>query len=265
MENTTLIRLSCFASVLAAMLLWEWLAPRRANPKPWRRWGANAGLLVFSTLLLRLALPMLAIGVAEFAAAKQLGVFHQLSAPVWLAVPLTLIVLDCAIYWQHRLMHSVPLLWRLHRVHHSDVALDASSALRFHPLEILLSMLFKMALVAALGAPPIAVLVFEVLLNASALFNHGNVRLPLRADRVIRRLFVTPDMHRIHHSVNAHETNRNFGFNLALWDYCFGSYCAAPAHGHTRMTLGLERWRQPAQQNLLALLLNPFEPKERDD
>jgi len=265
MENEALIRLSCFAAVLVAMLLWEWRAPRRANPPPWRRWGANAGLLLTSTLVLRLALPMLAMGMAEFAAAHTLGVLNWAHAPLWLALPVALVVLDCAIYWQHRLMHTVPWLWRLHRVHHSDVALDASSALRFHPLEIMLSMLFKMALVLALGAPPLAVLVFEILLNASALFNHGNVRLPRDVDRVMRKIFVTPDMHRVHHSVNPHETNRNFGFNLAVWDHCFGSYCAAPALGHTKMTLGLEHWRAPPQQTLFALLLNPFERTRKRD
>lgn len=254
------IRLAVFAGVLAAMLAWEEIAPRRV-PAPGRavRRLHNAGLLIIGTLLLRAGVPVLAVGAAAWAQARGLGLFNMIALPAGLAIVAGIIALDLAIYAQHRLFHAVPALWRLHRVHHADPDFDVTTALRFHPLEILLSMAFKLALVVLLGAPPLAVLIFEILLNALAMFNHGNVALPAGMDRALRRIIVTPDLHRVHHSVIAGEQQRNFGFNLSLWDRLFGTLQAQPQAGHHGMTIGLAHWRDARAQRLDRLLLQPFQ------
>ena len=211
------IRLGAFAGVFAAMALWELVAPRRRQAVGrLRRWPGNLGVVVLDTLLVRLIFPTAAVGVALVAEARGWGLLPALDAPSWLAIIIAVIALDLAIYLQHVLFHAVPVLWRLHRMHHADLDIDVTTGARFHPIEILLSMGIKLGVVAALGAPAVAVLIFEVLLNATSMFNHGNVRLPQRLDRVLRWLVVTPDMHRVHHSILPHETNSNFGFNLAL-------------------------------------------------
>jgi sterol desaturase/sphingolipid hydroxylase (fatty acid hydroxylase superfamily) len=191
------------------------------------------------------------------------GVFRALVVPVWLAVITSVILLDLAIYLQHALFHAVPVLWRLHRMHHADLEIDVTTGVRFHPLEILLSMAIKLGVVAALGAPAVAVLIFEVLLNATSMFNHGNVGLPQRLDRVLRWLVVTPDMHRVHHSVVPRETNSNFGFNLPWWDRLCGTYRAQPAAGHQAMTIGIEQFRDPGELRLDRMLLQPLRDDDR--
>jgi sterol desaturase/sphingolipid hydroxylase (fatty acid hydroxylase superfamily) len=223
------LRLGAFLGVFAVMAIWETLAPRRILrlPKP-ARWTANLGIAALNTLLLRLLFPAAAVGVAAVAADRGWGVIALLDLPAWAAVPLAIVALDLAIYLQHVLFHAVPTLWRVHRVHHTDLDFDLTTGLRFHPIEMILSMLFKLSLVVALGPPVVAVLVFEVLLNATSLFNHGNVRLPALADRVLRGVLVTPDMHRIHHSAIPLEENSNFGFCLAWWDRLLGTYRAQP-------------------------------------
>lgn len=254
------IRLICFASVFAVMALWELAAPRRRQSvgKP-LRWASNLGLVVLNTIVLRLAMPMGAIGVAIFVDEHGWGLFNYLDAPSWAAVVLSVIALDLAIYLQHVMFHAVPILWRLHMVHHADLDFDVSTGLRFHTIEILLSIGIKLAAIVLLGAPALAVLIFEVLLNATSMFNHANVRLPHWLDRLLRLLVVTPDMHRVHHSVIAHETNSNFGFNLPWWDFLFGTYRDEPAAGQDGMTIGLSQFRNERQVDRLpGMLAMPF-------
>jgi sterol desaturase/sphingolipid hydroxylase (fatty acid hydroxylase superfamily) len=256
------IRLAAFAGVFAAMALWELLAPRRRQVVARRRrWPGNIGVVVIDTLLLRLIFPTAAVGVALVAQVGGWGLLPALNAPSWLALIIAVVVLDLAIYLQHVLFHAVPALWRLHRMHHADLEIDVTTGARFHPIEILLSMAIKLGVVAALGAPAVAVLIFEVLLNATSMFNHGNVRLPRRLDRVLRWLVVTPDMHRVHHSILPHETNSNFGFNLPWWDRVFGTYRAQPQAGHEAMTIGIEQFRDHRELRLDRMLMQPF----RDD
>jgi sterol desaturase/sphingolipid hydroxylase (fatty acid hydroxylase superfamily) len=240
-----LIRLSAFAAILAAMALWELAAPRRGQQIPrGRRWPNNLGVVAVDTLLVRLVFPAAAVGLAVFVEERGWGVFQTFDVPYPLALVASVILLDLAIYLQHVLFHAVPALWRLHRMHHADLEFDVTTGVRFHPIEILLSMLIKFGVVAALGTPAVAVLVFEVLLNATSMFNHGNVRLPDRLDRVMRWIVVTPEMHRVHHSVVTRETNSNFGFNLPWWD-----------------TLGISQFRNPDELRLDRMLVQPF----RDD
>jgi sterol desaturase/sphingolipid hydroxylase (fatty acid hydroxylase superfamily) len=258
------VRLAAFAGVFAAMAAWEVLAPRRRQAiGRLRRWPGNLGIVVLDTVLVRLIFASSAVGVALFAEARGWGLFNSLDGPKWLAVVASVVLLDLAIYLQHVLFHAVPALWRLHRMHHADLEIDVTTGGRFHPLEILLSIVIKVGVVAALGAPAAAVLIFEVLLNATSMFNHGNVRLPGPIDRVLRWLVVTPDMHRVHHSIVPRETNSNFGFNLPWWDRLFGTYRGQPAAGHAAMTIGIEQFRDPRELRLDRMLLQPFREDDR--
>jgi sterol desaturase/sphingolipid hydroxylase (fatty acid hydroxylase superfamily) len=253
------IRLGVFAAVFALVALAETLAPRRPLAIRRRvRWPNNLAIVALDVLLVRVIFPTAAVGVAVLAEARGFGLFNVVAAPPWLALAAAVVLLDLAIYLQHVLFHAVPALWRLHRMHHADLDFDVTTGARFHPIEILLSMLIKMAVVAALGAPALAVVVFEVLLNATAMFNHGNVRLPEALDRVLRWLVVTPDMHRVHHSVVPAETNSNFGFSLPWWDRLFGTYRAQPAAGHEAMTIGIAQFRSERDLWLDRLLIQPF-------
>jgi sterol desaturase/sphingolipid hydroxylase (fatty acid hydroxylase superfamily) len=254
-----LIRLGAFGGVFAAMAIWEVLGPRRKQAiGRGLRWPNNLGVVAVDTLLVRLVFPATAVGLALVAEAYGWGLLHAIALPTWVAVASSVILLDLAIYFQHVLFHAVPALWRLHRMHHADLEFDVTTGLRFHPIEILLSMMIKLAVVAALGAPAVAVLIFEVLLNATSMFNHSNVRMPLGLDRVLRWFVVTPDMHRVHHSIASRETNSNFGFNLPWWDRLFGTYRAQPAAGHDAMTIGIEQFRDPRELRLDRMLLQPF-------
>ena len=259
LAHEPLVRLAAFAAVLVAMIAWEASAPRRRlGVARISRWPANLGIVMVDAALLRLAFPVVAVGTAVTAAERGWGLFNSVEVPAWVAVVVSMVLLDLVIWAQHVMFHRVPILWRLHRMHHSDVDFDVTTALRFHPLEIALSMLIKMAVVIALGAPAVAVVLFEVILNGMAMFNHGNVRLPARLDRALRMVVVTPDMHRVHHSVHRDETNSNYGFNLSIWDHLFATYRAQPRDGHDRMTIGLERFRRPGARGLLRLLAQPF-------
>ncbi len=253
------VRLAAFAGVFAAMAAWEVLAPRRAQAiARAARWPSNIGVVVLDTLLVRLVFPTTAVGLALVAEARGWGLIHAAGLTGWAGVLLAFAALDLAIYLQHVLFHAVPALWRLHRMHHADLEIDVTTGARFHPIEILLSMGLKLGVVAALGAPATSVLAFEVLLNATSMFNHSNVRMPEALDGALRWVVVTPDMHRVHHSIVARETNSNFGFNLPWWDRLFGTYRAAPAAGHQAMTIGIEQFRDPAEQRLDRMLTQPF-------
>lgn len=253
------IRLTAFAGVFAALAAWEAAAPRRKRAvERKQRWPSNIGFVALNTVVLRIVFPTAAIGVALLADEREWGLLNLIDVPGWAQILIALLALDLAMYAQHALFHAVPILWRLHRMHHADLDVDVTTGVRFHPLEILISMVWKIALVLALGTPAVAVVVFEVLLNANAMFNHTNVRIPLRLDRVLRLFVVTPDMHRVHHSVLPYETNSNFGFQLPWWDRLFGTYRGQPAGGHEGMTLGLDILRDPAQLRLDRMLMQPF-------
>jgi sterol desaturase/sphingolipid hydroxylase (fatty acid hydroxylase superfamily) len=260
------IRVSFFVGVLALVAFWEALAPRRpAQLGRWARWPSNLGIVALNTLLARLLLPTTAVALATAGELAGWGLLHHLALPRWLAVALAAIMLDLVIYLQHVMVHAIPLLWRLHRVHHADLHFDVTTGARFHPIEILLSMLIKFAAILVIGPPPEAVVVFEVLLNTTAMFNHGNVRLSLPLDRWLRWIVVTPDMHRVHHSVEDDETNSNFGFNLPWWDRLFGTYRDQPRGGHDGMAIGIRGWRDPRQVDRLpGMLALPFLGKVTD-
>ncbi|WP_243634772.1 sterol desaturase family protein [Roseicella frigidaeris] len=240
-----------------------WLPRRQRSAGRWLRWPSNLGVVVLDSLVVRLVFPTAAVGLALALEGRGVGLLPWLGVPQPLAILLAVVLLDLAIYLQHVMFHAVPALWRLHRMHHADLDFDVTTGLRFHPVEILLSMVIKLMVVVALGAPAVAVLVFEVLLNATAIFNHANLRLPERLDRLLRLVLVTPDMHRVHHSVVPRETNSNFGFNLAVWDRIFGTYRAQPAAGHEAMTIGIEQFRDPRELRLDRMLTQPLREDDR--
>jgi len=261
LAETDWVRLSLFFGVLAVMAVWELLAPRRKlEASRAVRWYANLGLVAVDIAALRLVLPASLLAVAHVAGTNGWGVLHFVNWPPGLEIIIAVAVLDVGIYLQHVMFHAVPLLWRLHRVHHADQDFDVTTGLRFHPLEILLSAGIKAALIVLIGAPALSVLIFEIVLNASSMFNHGNVRIPGPVDRVLRLFAVTPDMHRVHHSAIPDETNSNFGFSVPWWDYLFGTYRAQPGRGHQDMTIGLDVFRRPGDLHLHRLLLQPFFP-----
>ena len=254
------IRLGFFLGSFAVMALWELAAPRRALTQSKAvRWANNLGLVFLNTFLLRLAFPAAAVGMALFAREQGWGLLNHFQVPYALAVIGAVVALDFFIWLQHVMVHAVPALWRLHRVHHADLDYDVTTGARFHPLEILLSMLIKFAVIMVLGPPVLAVILFEILLNATSMFNHSNVRIPEGVDRVLRLFVVTPDMHRVHHSVEDDETNSNFGFNLPWWDRLLGTYRAQPRAGHEGMTIGIHTFRESRQCSwLTGILAMPF-------
>jgi len=265
LDSETRVRLGAFLAVFVAMALWEVIAPRRplALGRSWR-WPNNLAVTAFNAILLRVLMPGAAVAVAAAGEIKYWGLFNDLPPAIERHLPraaiflLSVVLLDLVIYLQHVMFHAVPALWRVHRMHHADLDFDVTTGARFHPLEIAISMVIKVAAVAAIGASPQAVVIFEVVLNATSMFNHGNVRIPLAADRRLRWLLVTPDMHRVHHSVIRAETNSNFGFNLSWWDRALGTYRAEPERGHLGMTIGLDQFRDPAELRLDRMLLQPW-------
>lgn len=253
------IRLACFAGIFAAVALGELAAPRRVlTTSKSARWFTNIGIVVINAVALRIVFPVAAVGIAIIASERGWGLFNNLPIPYWIAVVLSVAFLDFVIYLQHVMFHAVPSLWRLHMMHHADMDIDLTTGSRFHPVEIVLSMLIKMAAVMVIGAPAVGVILFEVLLNGTAMFNHGNVFLPLELDGVLRLFVVTPDMHRVHHSVLPFETNSNFGFNVPWWDRLMGTYRPQPRKGHQGMTIGLNQFRDPSRLSLLRILAMPF-------
>lgn len=266
-DHEMAVRLSAFITVFTLVAVWEWLAPKRQlSVSKSLRWFNNLSLVTLNSLVLRLLFPAAAVGVAVHCAREGWGLLNYFELQsVWTTL-LAVIVLDLVIYLQHVLVHFVPALWRLHRVHHADLDYDVTTGARFHPLEIVFSMLIKMTAVVAIGPSVVAVIIFEVLLNATAMFNHGNVQLPPAIDRVLRWWVVTPDMHRVHHSVREEEANSNFGFNLPWWDRCFGTYRAQPQAGHTGMVIGINQYRDPKQVIYLpGMLALPLKGESQDD
>ena len=264
MENDTTLRLAIFLGLFTLFACAEQIAPRRARQQPRAgRWVTNIAMTILNTLTLRalaIGLPLLAVGAAVDAQAKGWGLFNTVDLEIWIEVILSLLILDFAIWLQHLITHKVPLLWRLHRVHHADRDMDVTTAVRFHPVEIALSMLLKIGLIYLLGPIALAVVLFEILLNGTALFNHANLHLPHRLDRILRRILVTPDMHRVHHSVHRAEHDSNYGFALAIWDRMFGTYVAQPAEGHQDMRVGLQ-WQDDRPARLGWSLRLPFQRK----
>lgn len=259
LAHEPVIRFGFFLSVLVTMALWEVFSARRPQAVGRRtRWPANLMIVVLDTLAVRVLFPVAAVGAALMASENGWGLLNLVALPAWVSVVLAVLMLDAAIYFQHRVFHAVPWLWRLHRMHHADLEFDVTTALRFHPVEIVLSMMIKVAIVVLLGAPVLAVLIFEVLLNATAMFNHGNVRLPLWLDKWLRLIVVTPDMHRVHHSIIRRETDSNFGFNLPWWDRLFGTYRDQPEKGHLGMTIGIEDFRTRRDLRLDQMLIQPL-------
>jgi sterol desaturase/sphingolipid hydroxylase (fatty acid hydroxylase superfamily) len=259
MNSDLLIRLSVFLGVLTVMALWELGAPRRGFSMPrGPRWFANITVVVLDSVIIRLLFAAGAVSMAMVAAERHWGVLNQLGWPIWLHILLTVIALDFVMYVQHVMFHAIPLFWRVHMMHHTDLDCDVTTGVRFHPVEVVLSMVIKLGAVVLLGAAPVGVFVFEILLNATSLFNHSNVWIPAVADRILRWIIVTPDMHRIHHSVLPQETNANFGFNLPWWDRLLGTYRADPLRSHTIMSLGLEQYRDPRGLTLRRILALPF-------
>lgn len=253
------LRLGFFVGVLVLVAFLEQVLPRRPRVlSRWRRWSANLGLVVINTLVLRILFPAAAVGVALLVEDRGWGLFQALELPGWLVFLLSLLLLDFTVWLQHVMLHAIPVFWRLHRVHHADPEFDVSTGLRFHPLEIVLSMLIKFVAITALGLPALAVLVFEILLNACSMFNHANLRLPPGLDALVRQVIVTPDMHRVHHSVIPGETNSNFGFCLSWWDRLLGTYQAQPVAGHDAMQIGVSGIDADRAVPLFSLLLLPW-------
>ena len=253
------IRLGCFLVMLGVIMAWEVMAPRLRLALPRRRrWPANLLIVALNTVAVRLVFPILPIGAAAWAAEEGWGLLNVTAVPEHMAIAGAVMVLDLAIYLQHVIFHKVPVLWRLHRMHHADTGFDVTTGSRFHPIEIMLSTMIKMAVIVIIGAPMVAVVLFEVLLNATATFNHGNIRLPLGLDRALRLVLVTPDMHRVHHSSVRAETDSNYGFNIPWWDRLFGTYRDQPALGHDGMEIGLPILRDPGEQRLDRMITQPF-------
>tara|TARA_R110002095_G_scaffold187345_1_gene164629 strand:+ start:1205 stop:2068 length:864 start_codon:yes stop_codon:yes gene_type:complete len=259
-QHEVAVRLGFFFTVFGLVAAWEIIAPRRtlSVSKP-IRWANNLGLVFLNTIVLRLLFPAAAVGVAVFVKENNWGLLNHFQLSFPLAVLISIVAMDLVIYLQHLLLHAAPTLWRLHRVHHADPDYDVTTGSRFHPIEIILSMLIKFATIIILGPPIVAVVIFEVVLNALAMFNHGNIRLPLALDRVLRIIVVTPDMHRVHHSVEDNETNSNFGFNLSVWDHLFGTYIDQPRDGHEKMAIGIHNYHEAKQISWLpGMLTLPF-------
>ena len=261
LANEIEVRMGFFFGMLVMIALWEVVAPKRAlTVSKGVRWLNNLGLVFFNSFILRVLFPAAAVGVAAFASENGWGLFNYYSeVPFWLAVVASVVIMDFVIYVQHVMVHAIPVLWRLHRVHHADLDYDVTTGARFHTLEIILSMLIKFATILLLGPPIIAVIIFEIVLNATAMFNHGNISLPKTLDKYLRLLLVTPDMHRVHHSVEDDEANSNFGFSLPWWDRIFGTYRDQPRGGHIGMTIGINKFREPKQVAWLpGMLMLPF-------
>ena len=259
LTNEAAIRVASFFGIFIVVALWELVGPRRKlSVSKGLGWINNLGIVFFNTLLLRFLVPLMAVGLAIMAEEENWGLLNNIAINSYVKMFHAVLILNLIIYLQHVMFHTFPLSWRLHRMHHTDLDFDVTTGSRFHPIEIILSMIIKMLIVAALGAPPVAVVIFEVLLNATAMFNHGNIRIHINADRILRLLVVTPDMHRVHHSVKPDETNSNYGFNFPWWNRLLGTYKAQPEDNHLKMTIGLNQFRESRYLRFHWLLIQPF-------
>jgi len=265
MNNEIIIRVGSFLPAFLLVAMWEILSQRRPlTTSKKKRWINNLGITFLNPLVLRVVFPVLALDMAVIAQKQGWGLLNTFDPPYWVAVVIGIVLLDLTIYLQHVMFHAIPILWRLHMVHHADLDYDVTTGLRFHPIEIVLSMVIKLSVVVVIGPPALAVIIFEIVLNSAAMFNHGNIRLSLKIDEILRYFIVTPDMHRVHHSVIIRETNSNFGFNLPWWDRLFGTYRSQPVKGHEGMTIGLSQFRDAKRLTLPWLLILPFIGKTGD-
>ncbi len=266
MNNEPQIRMTFFFGMLVIMAVWELVAPmRQLSVSKMVRWGNNLGIVFLNSFLIRLLLPATAVGIAGFASEHGWGILNYFDMPFWIAVIASVIVMDFIIYLQHVMVHAIPLLWRIHRMHHADIDFDVTTGARFHPIEIFLSMFIKFATIIVLGPPVVAVVIFEIILNATAMFNHSNIKLPKTVDSILRLFLVTPDMHRVHHSVEDDEANSNFGFSLPWWDRMFGTYRNQPRAGHIKMKIGIHKFSDSKQVSWLpGMLMLPFKGKISD-
>ncbi|MGF1720962.1 sterol desaturase family protein [Vibrio kyushuensis] len=259
MANPELVRLMFFILTFVLCATWEWVLPKKSlTQSKWVRWINNIALISLSSALVSILLPVVAYQAAVYSAQQNIGLLNQISLPITPTLIFSILLLDLAIYCQHVIFHRIPILWRLHQVHHADQDIDMTTGSRFHPIEIILSMLIKIVIVMSLGIPATAVVIFEVILNVSAMFNHSNARLYMPVDKAMRKLIVTPDMHRVHHSIIVKETHSNFGFFLSIWDRLFKTYIAQPSLGHDEMTIGLPKFRTTREQWLDKILTQPF-------
>lgn len=258
--HEALLRSSCFVGLLVIMLFWEWVAPKRVYHLPRiTRWLNNLSIVIINNLIIRIIRPAALVGVALLVRKQSFGLFYWLSLPAVISLPVSIVLLDLAIYWQHRIFHSVGVLWRMHRMHHTDMDLDTTTGIRFHPFEIIISTVYKSLLILLFGIGPAAVILFEIILNATSLFNHGNVRIYAKLEKWLRFIIVTPDMHQIHHSVKPFETNSNYGFNFSFWDRIFKSYRQDPQGGQQGLTIGINTFRdRKTVMWLSGLLITPF-------
>ena len=263
-NNEAMYRICLFSIVLIIFVLWELFSPRHIRfHSRWSRWPNNLGMMGLNTVILRFLSPIAAIGIATNASAYGWGIFNLVQLPLWLELILAVILLDASIYFQHKMFHAVPILWKVHRLHHTDIDFDVTTGVRFHPIEIILSMLIKFFVIILLGIHPVAVIFFEILLSTTALFTHANISLPTVVERNIRLFIVTPDMHRVHHSIDSDEMNSNYGFCLPWWDHLFGTYCAQPKKGHKKMIFGTSQFRSPKEQRFINLLIQPMKDKSQ--
>ena len=258
-DNEALIRLSFFTGMFFIVSVWELLAPRRQPQySKSRRWYSNIGIVIVNSLVIRWGFSLLPVSLALLAQDRSWGLFNNITSPDIIRVIVSFLILDCVIYLQHIMFHAVPLLWRLHRMHHTDLDYDVTTGIRFHPLEIIISLVIKLGIIAVIGPTAIVVVIFEVVLNLTAMFNHGNIFISFRFDKILRWLVVTPDMHRVHHSIDPKETNSNFGFNFPWWDRLFGTYRAQLEKGHLKMTIGINQFRDPQNLHLHQMLIQLF-------
>jgi len=265
MNEETIIRLLFTVTIFTVMMIWEIIFPRRKlNTNKIRRWSMNIFITLFNSILVKIIFPLLPVSLALLAQKNNWGIFNNIQLPYELVFILSIVFFDFIIYLQHVMFHSLPILWRLHMMHHIDLDIDVTTALRFHPIEIIISAIIKLAVIMIIGPPVLSVLVFEIILNGTAMFNHSNVKMPRWLDRIIRLVIVTPDMHRIHHSVTIRETNSNFGFNLSWWDKLFGTYRSEPFLTHETMSIGHSLYRNEKQLNLFYILAVPFIGKSGD-
>lgn len=257
-----LIRLSVFVGVFAILIAWEIYAPRRQLLySRWQRWATNLSLSALNILILRLSVGGAAYLAATSASSHGWGLLNLIDLPIWLTVVLTIVLLDLAIYAQHIASHKWRWLWRLHKIHHTDLDFDVTTAIRFHPIEIIISMIYKVILIYIIGANPTAVIAFEIILSSCALFTHSNIKIPLTIDKKVRLLLITPDMHRVHHSVIKTETDSNYGFSTSIWDRLFSTYTDQPKYGHEKMTIGLTQYQYKGDVQFRSLLMMPFQPQ----